>query len=248
MSNVLITGGTGLLGGAIVRGFLEKGWQVTFTTTKMENAERLKEDLRSKGNVVDKPSFRVVKFESESDVSTFLKASNDSDYTHLVNNARSLDGLRVDSNGHTSSEAFSAEFFMAATVPYLLAVGMERSLQNVINISSMYGIVAPNRALYLDAYQSSPIQYGVAKAAQNQLTKELSVRFGRQGVRVNSVSFGGVEGRADEDFKKRYEALCPTGRMLKIDDVFGPVWFLASKDSEGMTGHNVVVDGGWSVW
>lgn len=112
----------------------------------------------------------------------------------------------------------------------------------------MYGIVPPNKHLYEDGYSSSPIQYGIAKAAQIQLSKELCVRFADEGIRVNTISFGGFEGRVNDDFKNRYAKLCPQGKMLSIDKVFPSIWFLASSDSDGMTGHNLVIDGGWSVW
>ena len=66
---------------------------------------------------------------------------------------------------------------------------------------------------------------------------------------MNSVSFGGVEGRVDEAFKKRYSNLCPQGRMLKLEDILEPINFLLDeKMSSGMTGHNLLVDGGWSIW
>jgi NAD(P)-dependent dehydrogenase (short-subunit alcohol dehydrogenase family) len=67
-------------------------------------------------------------------------------------------------------------------------------------------------------------------------------------VQVNCVSFGGVKGRADADFEARYAKLAPTGRMLDEKDIAGPVAYLLSDASVGMTGHNLVVDGGWTVW
>ena len=113
----------------------------------------------------------------------------------------------------------------------------------------MYGIVAPNKKIYVDGYNSSPSFYGVAKAAQIHLTKELSVRMANHRIRVNSISFGGVEGRVNNSFKKKYAQLCPIGRMLKPSEIFEPIWFLANENSSsGATGHNLVIDGGWTIW
>ena len=96
--------------------------------------------------------------------------------------------------------------------------------------------------------RQSPLHYSVAKAAQVQLTRELAVRLAPKGIRVNGICFGGVEGRADEAFVDRYRQLCPAGRMLRDDEVVGPVDYLVSDASSGMTGHNMMVDGGWTTW
>ena len=128
-------------------------------------------------------------------------------------------------------------------------VGQEGSkLRSIINISSIYGMVAPNRTIYDDFERHAPIHYGVAKAALIHLTKEMAVRLADRGIRVNAVSYGGVEGRAKEEFIRRYSSLCPSGRMVPPQDVAGSVEFLASDASNGVTGHNLVVDGGWTVW
>lgn len=112
----------------------------------------------------------------------------------------------------------------------------------------MYGIVPPNPSLYKNPEQDSPIQYGVAKAAQIHLTKELAIRLASKNIKVNAISFGGIEGRVDNEFRNKYAKLCPLKNMLKEEDVIGAIDFLASNNSVGMTGHNLVIDGGWSVW
>ena len=128
-------------------------------------------------------------------------------------------------------------------------INLENSkLKNIINVSSIYGMVAPTPGIYKDFEKESPINYGVAKAALIQLTRELAVRLADKNIRVNSISYGGVEGRADKNFKKRYGQFCPDGRMLRRDEVYGAISFLLSEASSGMTGHNLVVDGGWTIW
>lgn len=246
MSHVLITGGTGLLGEAFVKGFMSKGFDVTFTTTSQEKGESLKSTFSD--DVAKKLDFRVIKFTAESNIKEFLNSERNQNYSHLINNARTLKGLKVDEYGVANESSLNAEFFMAVTLPYMLSIGLMSSLESIVNITSMYGVVPPNKNLYEDGYKSNPIQYGVAKAAQIHLTKELSVRLADNNIKVNSLSLGGIEGRVDEAFQKRYASLCPSGRMLNIKEVFSPLWFLASGESNGMTGHNLIVDGGWSVW
>ncbi len=170
----------------------------------------------------------------------------------LVNNARSLDNLAVDKNGHTPRDAFMGELLLGTVVPYELSMALAGQaggkLATIVNVGSMYGVVAVNPALYDDPAHQSPIQYSVAKAALIHLTRELAVRLADKGIRVNAVSFGGVAGRVDEVFKTRYGGLCPMRRMLTEDEIVGPVEFLLSPASAGMTGHNLLVDGGWSAW
>ena len=92
------------------------------------------------------------------------------------------------------------------------------------------------------------MHYGVAKAALGQLTRELAVRLSGRGIMVNCVAFGGVEGRVDDACRERYAKLCPSGRMLKEEELPGPVDLLLSSAGSGITGHVLFVDGGWTAW
>ena len=116
------------------------------------------------------------------------------------------------------------------------------------NIGSQYGSVAVNPALYMGTKRESPIHYGVAKAALSQLTKELAVRFADNGIQVNCIAYGGVEGRADDQFKQRYSKMVPMGRMLCEDEIVWPLDALLSKKSGPMTGQTLNFDGGWTIW
>ena len=77
--------------------------------------------------------------------------------------------------------------------------------------------------------------------------EELSVRLALK-MFANCVAFGGVEGRADSIFRDKYSRLCPSGRMLNQNDLCAPVDLLLSSSASGITGHTLVVDGGWSIW
>ena len=80
------------------------------------------------------------------------------------------------------------------------------------------------------------------------LTKDLAIRFRDKGVFVNAVSYGGVEGRVDEAFKRRFETLTPLRRMMQPEETIPAVEFLLTEKSGYMTGQNIVVDGGRTVW
>tara|TARA_R100001129_G_scaffold186664_1_gene180114 strand:+ start:13529 stop:14278 length:750 start_codon:yes stop_codon:yes gene_type:complete len=245
---ILITGGTGKFGRAFIGHFINKGWQVIFTSTQQHRIDCLKRDVASKsleGICAD--------FTSQNSVNELLEKLGNLGYrvNHLVNNARSLQFLRTNNKGQTSRDDFIGEYLLDVVVPYELSVGLfnaqANDLKTITNIGSQYGLVASNPNLY-EQGMVSPIQYGTAKAALQHLTKELAVRFAKQNVRVNCVAYGGVEGRVDDGFKKRYSKLTPTERMLRDSELAGPLENLINDSCSAITGHTLVADGGWSLW
>ena len=121
---------------------------------------------------------------------------------------------------------------------------------SIVNISSMYGIVAPVPEIYPSESAINPINYGVGKAGLIHLTKQLAVHLAKQGIRVNSISPGAFPDpiKNDPEFVKKLESKIPLAKVGKPEDLFGPVTFLLSDASSYITGHNLVVDGGWTIW
>jgi NAD(P)-dependent dehydrogenase (short-subunit alcohol dehydrogenase family) len=124
---------------------------------------------------------------------------------------------------------------------------------SIVNILSIYGVVAPDQRIYEGSmYEGRPINtpavYSVSKAALWGLTQYLAAYWGQAGVRVNAVSPGGVFSGQNETFVQRYSARVPFGRMAEVDEISGAVVFLASRAASYVTGQNIVVDGGLSAW
>lgn len=118
---------------------------------------------------------------------------------------------------------------------------------SVVLISSIYGFCAPQPAMYQGTGINNIAGYAASKGAVGQLARWLSTTLAPD-VRVNSVSPGGVFRDQEQTFVERYVERTPLGRMATEDDLVGPVLFLASDLSRYVTGHDLVVDGGFSVW
>ena len=117
----------------------------------------------------------------------------------------------------------------------------------IINISSIYGIYGPDHRLYEDTPLGNSAAYAASKGGLTQLTRWLSTTLAPD-IRVNTISPGGVFRDQPTKFVERYESRTPMQRMATEDDFRGAIAYLASDLSSYVTGHDLVVDGGWGAW
>jgi len=124
---------------------------------------------------------------------------------------------------------------------------------NIINIASIYGVVGPDPRIYEGSWYlgqriNTPPVYAASKGGVVNFTRYLATTLAPYNIRANCITPGGVFSGQNETFVERYSARVPLGRMANREELRGAVLFLASDASSYVTGHNLVVDGGWTAW
>jgi NAD(P)-dependent dehydrogenase (short-subunit alcohol dehydrogenase family) len=129
----------------------------------------------------------------------------------------------------------------------VLEIMKNQKIGSMVNIASIYGILGPDFSVYKGTEMTMPAAYSAIKGGVVNFTRYLASYYAACGVRVNCVSPGGIFNDQNNIFVKQYENKVPMGRLGKPKEVAGPVSFLLSDESSYITGHNLMVDGGWAV-
>jgi NAD(P)-dependent dehydrogenase (short-subunit alcohol dehydrogenase family) len=256
----LVTGSCGLLGREHCKALSDAGASVVVTDIDPALCEKVADGLQGPATAI---SMDVSSESSIKDVAKMVTAEF-GQIDILVNNAALNE--KVESLDHSSMpitfEEYSLENWDQQLKVNLTGVFLccqifgskmaELGYGNIINIASTYALQAPDQTLYLDdggcqRFIKSPA-YPVTKAAVLSLTRYLAAYWGRIGVRVNSLTPGGVQNGQEDWFVCNYNQRTPLGRMAQPTDYRGALVFLASDASAYMTGANLVVDGGWTIW
>ncbi len=249
--NVILTGGCGNLGRVMAKCLLDYGANLfipTHTDSRIEGLtgklQYIRCDLADTDAV--RGMFEVVAKAGGPDV--------------LVNNAAYGGGAGGKKMTKTRMEDFDDETWaygldgtvgvtfrcIRESIPYFRAKGKGV----IVNISSMYGMVAPDHSIYGDTGQNSPPTYGAGKAGVIQLTRYAASYLAKDGIRVNCITpgpFPKTEG-VDPAFLKTLQNKTMLGRTGDPEELAGPLLLLCSDASSFMTGANIVVDGGWTAW
>ncbi|MGX1324294.1 NAD(P)-dependent dehydrogenase (short-subunit alcohol dehydrogenase family) [Bradyrhizobium sp. USDA 377] len=264
----LVTGAGGLLGRQHVAALSEAGARVVVTEIGLAQAEAAIAALKQAT-----PSADLIALALDVTAQDSVRAASDQlagrgiTIDILVNNA-AIDPKVTSSPGVMHSSRFEA--FPVPQWQTEIAVGLtgamlcaqefggqmaRRGRGVILNIASDLGVIAPDQRLYRQPHVTreeeqpvKPVTYSVIKHGLIGLTKYLATYWADHGVRVNAISPGGVFNNQDPAFVERLTRLIPMGRMAEVDEYRAAVQFLCSDASSYMTGQNLVMDGGRSVW
>lgn len=249
---VIITGGNGYLGMAMMEALAEFGAELYLLSRDEEKNIEIANYLTKKYGI----ECYGMKCDISNDenikkvVNTIYEKNERIDV--LINN--SYYGAGKELENMTSEEwekgidgSINATF---RCTKYTLKKMLEKGSGKIINIASMYGVVAPDVSIYEGNEYYNPPNYGCGKAAIIQFTKYIGSVYGSKGITANSISpgpFPSKEVQKNIDFIKRLTEKVPIGRVGVPDDLKGVVLLLASSASDFINGANIRVDGGWTI-
>jgi NAD(P)-dependent dehydrogenase (short-subunit alcohol dehydrogenase family) len=250
-----VAGACGNIGRAICSALAIQGANVVVADIDKDACAIIVREIEQKTS--RKHYLAVGDFTKEDDVRASIEFCSESGPLHIVVHCIGIIGS-VPVPGYAvpfaeqTLKAWNLAIQTNLTSAFLLAKYAYKCLEkegrsSVIFLSSIYGSYGPNLKLYEGTSMGNPVAYGASKGGLEQLMRYLATQWA-PGIRVNCVAPGGIERGQPEKFIQRYNELTPLQRMANPEDVAGPVVFLASDAARYITGQNLMVDGGWSVW
>lgn len=258
----IVTGGGGVIGTHFCKGLAEVGANVAVVDKSFEKALELADEIRqvygvkaeaiycdltSEDSVIEMVEKTVSVFGTinilhnnaagkSSDLDAFFSPFEE----YGLNQWREIMNVNLDSM-----------FLVAKYVGK--AMKEQKTGGSIIQTASIYGILGPDNRIYEDSYYldrqiNTPAIYSVSKGGVVALTKYLATYWAKDGIRVNTITPGGVESGQNDTFKQKYSNRIPLGRMAQAEEMVGALIYLASDASSYVTGHNLIVDGGLSAW
>lgn len=264
----LVTGAAGLLGRQHVAALAECGARVVVTDISQDAVEAATAQLQAQLPAAELFSSPLDVTNPDSIRSLQSRLERDGQRVDILVNNAAIDAKATSAPGLTNATRFEVfgidqwrkEIEVGLTGALLCSQIFGEKMARadggvILNIASDLGVIAPDQRLYRrDDVQNEneqpvkPVTYSVIKHGLIGLTKYLATYWADKGVRVNALSPGGVFNGQSDVFVDRLERLIPMGRMAEADDYRGAVQFLCSDASRYMTGQNVVIDGGRTVW
>jgi len=260
--SVLISGGAGLLGRVFSQALVDAGADLAIIDLNQDAADSTARQIRKSSKQ------RVIAIGCDITSPDFVEKTVDQVVAELgkidvlINNAATK-GSNIDSF-FAPFEKYSLETWrevMAVNIDgyFLMAQAVGKHMihrgkgGSIIQTSSIYGVVAPDHRIYEKSeYEgraiNTPAVYSTSKAAVNGLTSFLATYWAKDNIRVNSLTPGGIASGQNEEFNRRYSNRVPLGRMGQADELVGALIYLASDAASYVTGQNLIVDGGLSVW
>ena len=264
----LITGSAGLLGVEHAFALLECNSNLVLTDIDINGLKNKKSELQS---IYPKSNIKIFTMDvtSVASVSNTLDSLKDLNINIdiLINNAAQNPKLEKNSNNLSTArletfplEKWNKEISIGLTGAFICSqiFGTEMAKNKrggcILNIASDLSVIAPDQRIYMDdnlkenEQPVKPVTYSVIKSGLVGLTKYLATYWLGKNIRCNSLSPGGVYTSQSDEFVLKLSSLIPLGRMAKKDEYRSAIQFLCSDASSYLNGHNLVMDGGRSIW
>jgi NAD(P)-dependent dehydrogenase (short-subunit alcohol dehydrogenase family) len=236
---IVVTGGNGLLGKEIVNILRHEGAIVIAADILFEKqgTDDIILDITNK-NSITKGLSKIIKKYNRIDGWVNNAYPRTKDWGDKFENI-SLDSWKTNIDMHLNG------YFLCCQL--VLEQMKIQQFGTLINMSSIYGIVGPDFTVYDNTNMTMPAAYSAIKGGINNLTRYLASYYGEFQIRVNTVSPGGIFDNQPKSFVENYNKKVPMKRMGSPKDVVFAIYFLLSDESSYITGHNLIVDGGWTA-
>ena len=236
----MVTGGSGLIGQEIVSHIKAKGAvpvNLDIRPCEVEGVVEVKCDVTRTDDLVSAVEYVKEEYGSIDGLVT-------SAYPRTEDWGFAFEDIRPESMKKNMEWQLGSNFLLNQQV---LKHMRQQGSGSVVNIASAYGVVGNDFTIYEGTDMNPPAAYPAIKGGIINLTRYLASLYGQYNVRVNCVSPGGIFDHQPEPFVRAYEKKTPLKRMGRPDDIAPAVWFLLSDDAKYITGHNLIVDGGWTA-
>ena len=247
---VLVIGAGGLLGSKVTKHALDQGAKVLAVDL---NRDYLKKKLLDNSVNVSSPNLEISVLDITDEQSLIKFLQKNRKITGAVNcsyprnsayGAPFYDVKLSDFNENLSLHLGSSFLFIQQCAKYF---DLNRKPFSLVNISSIYGVVAPEFDLYEGTTMTMPVEYAAIKSSILHLSKYAIKYVNNSLFRINTVSPGGILDKQPESFLHSYRALTNGTGMLEVKDIVGTIVFLLSPMSKFVTGQNIIVDDGFTL-
>lgn len=248
---VVITGGAGLLGAGFCKAVAETGDRIIVADRDLVAAQKVADGIASRGLQARAEELDITRRESVDRLIANMHARHgridavvNSAYPRNRNYGRKAEEVSYEDFCENVGSHLGGYFLVAQRFGIYF---QQNGGGNIVNMASVYGLIAPRFDIYEGTKMTTPVEYAAIKSAVIHLTRYFAQYFGRSGVRVNSISPGGILDNQPESFVEKYAAYCSGKGMLNVEDVAGVLLFLLSDASKHVTGQNIVVDDGFTL-
>ena len=250
---VVITGGAGLIGKEFAKAVMSQGGIAIIADIDEERIQYVSKELERTF-----PSGKIDAFKLDVTSKDSLQECID----YVDSKYKKIDALI--NNAYPRNKNYGRHFFDVEYDDFVENLGMnlggciipsqlfslyfqKQGYGNIINISSIYGVMAPKFEIYDNTEMTMPVEYAAIKSGMLHLTKYMAKYFKGKNIRVNAISPGGILDSQSKEFLSEYNQQCSTKGMLDSKDLNGTLIFLLSDASQYVNGQNIIIDDGFSI-